>query len=349
VPVGLFLSAGLDSSSVALTLAQAQRTDDVTAWTLTSRGIDPAIDEAPTAAALARALMMRHRTIELDRRDLANVLHDTGAAFDEPQGFTALLTASRIAQGARESGLKVVMAGDGGDEALAGYTWHTSTPHPLSLDPACEPPSASLAARSYTHRYLCRVFPGFAPIQSRSLLSALEPEYDEELFAAWLAPEDRPSLPHPRRSQRLDIMGFCAGSILPKIDRAAMHVGLELRAPFLDRRLLDWALARPVDPRETQPSTSKPMLRALLSRGARAGLVPPALLQRPKQGFSPRLGAERPIETLAGSFLPESRLVRDGVIRRDFAAFLPADTEARQVRLFTLCMLAAWYEPRCGA
>ncbi|MCC6322134.1 MAG: asparagine synthase (glutamine-hydrolyzing) [Phycisphaerales bacterium] len=372
VPVGLFLSAGLDSGSIALALAQAQRTSDVTAWTLASPGIDPAFDEAPIAAAFARGLMMRHRAIDFAPTDLAPTLTDAADAFDEPQGFSALLTAVRIARGARDAGLRVVLAGDGGDETFAGYSWHSGAPHALSLDPAHAVPARSafdtsplarpdcdastraaarlaLAARSYTHRALCRAFPGFHPAESRALLAALEPEYDDDTFAGWLASEDRPRLPHPRRSQRLDVMGFCAGSILPKIDRAAMHVGLELRAPFLDRRVLDWALSRPTTADEAHPHRSKPMLRDFLARGVTAGLVPPAVLNRPKQGFSLRLGADRPIETLAASLLPGSRLIRDGVLRRDYTSFLPGDRDTRHVRLFTLCMLAAWYEQRAAA
>lgn len=368
VPVGLFLSAGLDSGSIALALAQSQRSDDVTAWTLAGRGISPEFDESPVAARFAAALMMRHRSIEFSPADLPETLSQAALAFDEPQGFTALLTAVRIAGAARAAGLKVVLAGDGGDEAFGGYPWHSAGNHPISLDPAhgrigrparhgvrldipeCDPGERArafldLAHRSYTHRALCRAFPGFHPDESRALLGAIEPEYDPETFASWLEPEDRPDLPHPRRSQRLDLAGFCAGSILPKIDRASMHFGLELRAPFLDRRLLEWAMTRSVS-REASEGHSKPALRALLRRGVAAGLVPAELLRRPKQGFSLRLSGDQSLESHAAAVLPSSRLVRDGVLRKDCARFLSDDPDARRTRLFTLCMVAAWYENR---
>lgn len=371
VPLGLFLSAGLDSSSIALALAQMGRCEDVTAYTLTAAGIDGPLDEAPLAAAFASSLMMRHRSIVFPSASLRDVIRDAAAAFDEPQGFTALLTAMQIARSASERGLKVVLAGDGGDEAFAGYQWHTRESHALSLDPArfpglgagwapaptgerlaspdCAPAERAaarlaLGSRSYTHRYLCRVFPGFHPAESRALLSALEPEYGEDDFAGWLAPADDPQLPHPRRAQRLDLSGFCAGSILPKIDRSAMHVGLELRAPFLDRRVLDYAIARSPD---VESDGSKPLLRRLLRRGVESGLVPPAILARPKQGFSLRLAAANPIATLAAEILPHSVLIRDGVLREDYESYLPIDPGARETRLFTLCMLAEWYKRRC--
>jgi len=98
VPIGLFLSAGLDSSALALALAQAGRAGDITAYTLATRGIDPGIDESPAAAKFAANLMMRHRTVPFDTGDLRDTLAHAAAAFDEPQGFSALLTATRIAR-----------------------------------------------------------------------------------------------------------------------------------------------------------------------------------------------------------------------------------------------------------
>lgn len=382
VPVGLFLSAGLDSSAVALALAQTGHADDLTACTLSPAGVDPLIDEAPTAAALCKLMMMRHRVVRFGPEDLGTTLDHAADAFDEPQGFTALLTAVRIAREMRlgagsARGPSVVLAGDGGDEALAGYPWHSAQPHAASLHdwreperearprahghvesvtlarPDADPSSRAaarreLAGRSFVHRYLCRVFPGFHPAEARTLLAALEPEYDDRVYADWLARSDAPHLPNPRRAQRLDILGFCAGSILPKLDRAAMSVALELRAPFLDQRILDHALCRAVDPRETQPASSKPVLRDMLARASAARLVPPEVLTRPKQGFSLKMPGATTFQSLARERLPSSRLLRDGILRRDWLAFFPADNDAREVRAFTLAMLAAWYERRAG-
>lgn len=377
VPVGLFLSAGLDSTSLAVALGQAGHADDLATYTLVSRSGAEHEDESTLAAATARAMMLRHHTIAFEQRQLADSLARAADAFDQPQGFSALLTATEIARATRALPRppRVVIGGDGGDEALAGYRWHHATAHPLALtasivehpspdragdhaklaaavrEPWCDAPTRARAALalsglSYTHRYLCRVFAGFHPAESTALLAALEPQFTEDHFAAWLAPHDAITLPHPRRAQRLDVLGFCPGSILPKLDRACMAVGLELRAPFLDRRVLEWALARPVETRECEPEHAKPLLRRMLVPAADRGLIPPAILSRPKQGFSLRLGEARCFETLAAAMLPASRLLRDGIVRRDWAAYLPTVPEAREQRLFTLCMLAAWYEPR---
>lgn len=373
VPVGLFLSAGLDSSSIALALHGMRHHTGVSAYTLSAAGIDAAQDEAADAGALARGLGMPHRVVPFEPGSLARSMANAADAFDEPQGFTALLTAAEIARSVRRGRSgdpTVILGGDGGDEALGGYAWHRRERHPLALhaadggdsapatrelsDPRTDPAARDaarlqLARHSYTHRYLCRLFAGFHPAESRAMLASLEPEYDERVFANWLAPEDRAGLPHPRRAQRLDMFGFCAGSILPKLDRSAMHVGLELRSPFLDRRALDWCLARPVAEGDTAHTPSKSELRTIIQRGIHAGLAPAGLLTRPKQGFSLRLPETQPFHRLAAEMLPASRLVRDGVIRRDYSAFLPGSVEAREQRLFTLCMVAAWYERRAGA
>lgn len=381
VPVGLFLSAGLDSTALAVALAQAGRADDLSAYTLSARSTPAAEDESPLAVATARAMMLRHHQVIFDPADLRASLTRAADAFDQPQGFTALLTATEIARATRAlpRAPRVVLGGDGGDEALAGYRWHHAGKHPLALDddsalasehsadrwsdhaalaakvrePWCDAPtraraSIALAGLSFTHRYVCRLFAGFHPAEAGALLAALEPQFTAEHFAAWLAPHDRAGLPPPRRAQRLDLLGFCAGSILPKIDRACMAVGLELRAPFLDRRVLEWAMPRAVDPAERIAETAKPTLRHLLTRAAGTGLIAPDVLKRPKQGFSLRLGESRPFETLAAELLPASRLIADGLLRRDWAAYLPALHEAREQRLFTLCMLAAWYQTRAA-
>jgi asparagine synthase (glutamine-hydrolysing) len=200
----------------------------------------------------------------------------------------------------------------------------------------------ALGRLSYPHRYLVRTFGGFHPAEAAALLGGLSRQYSEDTFAAWLTPEDRPILAHPRRAQRLDVLGFCAGSIQPKLDRACMAMGLELRAPYLDRRVLEWGLSMSVDPREGQ--TGKLPIRAMLARGVEDGLVPRQILTRPKQGFSLRMpdGEFAGLESVVG----ESRLVRDGVLRPDWERFLVRDPGARRVRLFTLAMVAAWYETR---
>jgi asparagine synthase (glutamine-hydrolysing) len=373
VPIGMFLSAGLDSSAVALALHSRKAGHDLPiAYSLTSGGPD---DESTDARALATALGMRHETIRLEAPELSDAVRLTARTFDQPQGYSALLTATCLARGLRASEIgrdvKVVLGGDGGDEAFAGYAWHGDPfTHPLSLGaftPVSPTEHAALASGvgspdatpaermaaglalgslSYTHRYVRRLFNGFHPRESAALLQSLAPEYDENTYAAFLLDDDRPSLAHPRRVQRLDTVGFCAGSINAKVDRACMGVGLELRAPFLDRRILEHGLALPV----VNGEPPKAPIRAYLHEAVMKGLIPERVLTRPKQGFSLRLprtaGTPGPMSTLR-TLIDDSRFVRDGLLRRDYDRFFPSDDEGREVRWFTLAMLAAWYDQRC--
>ncbi len=372
VPVGMFLSAGLDSTSIALALHNSGADmSRIQACTLSDG--DPS-DESSDAAVIARTLGMPHRIIPFGTGDLLPTLRAAARRYDEPQGYTALLTATRIADAMRHAApdAKVVLAGDGGDESLGGYAWHRdAATHPLALA-NFQPPSREIIAThaqlavsvaradaidrdrqaamvalgtlSFTHRYLARTFGGFHPAEADALIAPDIGASNFASFASPLASHDRPAMPMPRRAQRLDILGFCAGSIQPKLDRACMGVGLELRAPYLDRRVIEWGLARPVDPSELAPGGGKPSIRAYLARAIERDILPRHILDRPKQGFSLRL-RDQAFESLR-DVIAESRLVRDGVLAPTWSSYLTAQPDMRRTRLFTLAMLAAWYEVR---
>ncbi|MFI4897194.1 MAG: asparagine synthase (glutamine-hydrolyzing) [Phycisphaerales bacterium JB059] len=265
VPVALLLSAGIDSGALALALRDAGATPGCV--TLAMAGEH---DESADARALADHLGLPHTRVEFTDSPLDDLVDEAARAFDEPQVFGALLTQTRVASAARAQA-KVVLTGDGGDEAFAGYAWHA-------------PPPRATDQHGALSEHATRVMPWFSAEEAARLLEPLrrtgEPVYTEEAAVETLRPHDRPGLPWPRRAQRLDLGGFCAGSILPKVDRASMRVGLEMRAPLLDRRILEWAISRPVEPGEGP----KAPLRALLN-----GRVPERTLTRPKQGFSLRI------------------------------------------------------------
>ncbi len=265
VPVALLLSAGIDSGAIALALRDAGASPECV--TLAMAGEH---DESGDARALADHLGLSHTRVEFADTPLDDLLGEAVCAFDEPQVYGALLTQTRVATAARAHA-KVVLTGDGGDEAFAGYAWHDRPPRGENQ-------------RLALSEHATRVMPWFSASDAARLLEPLrqraEPVYTEEAAIETLLPHDRPALPWPRRAQRLDLAGFCAGSILPKVDRASMRVGLEMRAPLLDRRILEWAISRPVVPGEGP----KAPLRSMLT-----GRVPERTLTRPKQGFSLRI------------------------------------------------------------
>ncbi|MBY0311141.1 MAG: asparagine synthase (glutamine-hydrolyzing) [Phycisphaerales bacterium] len=368
--VAVFLSAGIDSTALAAVLPSG--------LSLAALTLNPgdASDECAVAEETSRLLGMRHERVAISAGSLSDLLADAAAAYDEPQGFTALLTSVAMTRAVLARGPhapRVILGGDGGDEAFGGYAWHRDpVDHPLNLAAGLSGiphagqlagrvalPEAtaderhaammSLATRSYAHRYLVRTFGGFHPVEAAALVGGNVAAGDER-FGAWLSTEDRPALPHPRRAQRLDVLGFCAGSILPKLDRAAGAMGLEMRSPWLDRRVLDaWLGAPVVHSEHTQPG-SKPLLREIVARAAAARRVSPQVLSRPKQGFSLRLPGTEPMEAMI-PIIERSALVRDGVIRQDWMRFVPAPgtlvgRSSRAQRLCVLGMLGAWYERR---
>lgn len=357
VPTGLLLSAGIDST--ALAIAAARETGSAPTFMATTLSLPGENDEAPVAALTASSLGLRHQTRSIAASDSGELLAAAAHAFDETQAYGAVLTMCQVARAAREHST-VVLTGDGGDEAFAGYTWQHGHANARTLglpqqrlgDAVAHPDAPSelrhyaltaLGERSYVHGHLQRVFPRFHPSEARSLLAPLGSSYDEERYAAWLSAEDAPDLPEPRRAQRLDLSGFCAGSILPKVDRATMAVGLEARCPFLDRRILDYALS--TTPRASHES--KAALRRYVEGHAPHKAqqhVRKHVLQRSKQGFSLRLGEgvwRRRID-----WLRQTRFIKSGMLHPRWEAFVAADTPSSDARVFALCMIAAWAEER---
>lgn len=355
VPVGLLLSGGVDSSCVAAAVA-SQRAD-ILSLTLALPG---EADESPAAAATARHLGIAHETAALNTSNLEMLLDQAAAAYDEPQAHGALLTMTAVARAARAHA-KVVLAGDGGDEVFAGYTWHAAPPSALReeasreaakeharlsravSEPRTDPvvrwqALAALATLSFRHAYAQSVFPRFHPSEAATLVSA--GDYDEASYVEPIARSDRTELAWPLRAQHIDLGCFCAGSILPKVDRGSMTVGLEVRAPFLDRRVIEWAFSRVVAPVGGGSAPSKQILREYLSPR-----VPEGVLRRPKQGFSLRLGSGE-------SFVPmlqtvrDSRLAAHGVLDPRWESFVVPGAPYRDARAFALVLLARWYEAR---
>jgi asparagine synthase (glutamine-hydrolysing) len=151
-----------------------------------------------------------------------------------------------------------------------------------------------------------------------------------------LAEHYLPQWPRQRALQRVDLMTFCSGSVLAKVDRMAMAHSLEVRAPFLDRRVIDWALTRRVEP--LTRGNGKPLLRRYL-----AGRVPASVLTHRKQGFSLR-GLSRYDWPGLAAEISNSRMARDGLLNRNITAVLDPQSTIGQSRLWTLASVTAWYE-----
>lgn len=347
VPIGLFLSGGIDSSSVAAGLRDIGQPVQA----ITVGFPDSPHDEAPIAAAVAEHLSFSHQTIPLEIQDINELIQQVAVAFDEPQGYSALLSMYLISQVAAPN-FKVVLAGDGGDELFGGYTWYQNLTggirrHSRWLRHALRPligrnaPPALRwqAARHFAqvsplHRHAWRLYPRFLPEEVKALLSPMSLRFDDTEMLTPLQKHFEPNLPLQRALQRVDLMTFCTDSILAKVDRASMAHSLEVRVPFLDRRIIEWALPRPLEAREQVES--KPVLRDYLR-----SRVPASVLNHQKQGFSLRVLDDFDWD-VAVDHIRNGAWVRQGYWSSDWERLLEPGVPYRAARIWNLLMLTRW-------
>jgi asparagine synthase (glutamine-hydrolysing) len=302
VPLGAFLSGGLDSSAVTATMAEIAG-GRVETFAIGFR--QAAYDESRHAAAVAASLGTSHRTDIVDA-DALGLIDRLAAIHDEPFGDASAIPTLQLCTAARRH-VTVALTGDGGDEVFAGYRrhrWHARLSAIRAALPAAPRralfgalaalwPKADWAPRPLRARntfgelarepleaYFLSVAVAPDPLRAAIFSPRLKRELDGHHALAVLArhaaeaPDDDPLA----WAQYLDLATWLPGGILTKIDRASMAVGLEARCPFLDHRLVEWAATLPAALK--LGDGGKRVLKL-----AMAGRLPPATLRRPKQGF----------------------------------------------------------------
>ena len=309
-PLGVFLSGGVDSTVVASRLAK-QGLNNFRTYTAAFPGSD--MDEAPVAAQTAETLGFPHKSITVPvslGRDFEKIVAALDEPFADPSSFPTWYLAREVS---RE--VKVVLAGDGGDELFGGYkrvakhlrtAWRGRLRLPLAVRPALEGGKlAAEAAMDWRTAYSLR-FSGIAPAQ-RAFLQGGE----LKALAYWRTPDEagRSAL---EQLLRIDYANYLPEYILRKSDLCTMAHGLEARAPFLDHHFVQRILAEPESRLYTRPPK-------LLLQEALDERLPADFLRRKKRGFNPPL--KRWLrEELADRFDDlGSRLERltGGQIRRD--------------------------------
>jgi asparagine synthase (glutamine-hydrolysing) len=247
---------------------------------------------------------------------------------------------------------KVVLTGDGGDELFGGYTWYRNLDAPLSklagwwrgaLRPLIKRNASPnmrqhvakyFSQTSVLHRHAWRLYPRFLPEEAESLFSPMSLRFGDEEMLAPLRKHYELSLPLQRALQRVDLMTFCSDSILAKVDRASMAYSLEVRVPFLDRRMAEWALSHPLDVRERTESK-------LVFRDYLRTRIPHAVLDRPKQGFSLRVLNDFDWNS-ALNRIRASKWVQDGYWAMDWEKLVVYGVPYREARIWNLLILSYW-------
>jgi asparagine synthase (glutamine-hydrolysing) len=367
VPLGAFLSGGVDSSAVAASMARALPPGQVRTFSL-GFGV-PTFDEIDAARAVAAHLGLDHK----DRIVAADAEHTWSAliaAADEPLADTSAIPTYRLAAFARQF-VTVVLSGDGADECFAGYETYAAdrlhralswipTPLARGLYAAADrllPVSFSKVSLDYKLRHflseLDMSFPR-AHASWRNIFSAAErreimqPEWREMLES----PESDPFRqfePHYAavadchdldQATYVDIKTWLADDILVKVDRATMAHSLEARAPLLDHRLVEFAAALP--PRWKL----KGMRKKHLFKQSQRGRLPDRVLNGKKQGFNAPISQwlSGPLRGLAHDALACERL-RD-YVRPENVDRLWREQDAGQrdngLKLFGLVCLSLW-------
>jgi len=305
VPVGVFLSGGVDSALIAA--LAARHAPGTVAFTI--RMDEDSYDETPFAAAVARHHGLRHEVAHLAGGELIRALDAVEARLDEPFADPSIVPTYLLSEFARRS-VTVALGGDGGDELFAGYApfklarWQSAIAHaPRIVGQALRGVAARLPA-SGGYMSLDFVLSQFAAGLGRSAPAQLfhwMAPFDEAERADLLAPDAREMLPADPfrpveealakasgapfddaigRMQYLFAAFYLPDDVLTKVDRASMYNSLEVRAPFLDRVLAEAAFALPTR-LKVRGGETKYLLKRLAARHLSHELV-----YRPKHGFA---------------------------------------------------------------
>jgi len=331
VPVGVFLSGGIDSTAVVASLDRP-RTFSV--------GFDDAkIDEAPYARRVAEHFGTEHHERYVAALEAEEALARLPTMFDEPFADVAAWSNFVVAREARRF-VTVALAGEGADEVFSGYVHHAKAlryrTNALAkilarwLPPFSKPGiSAYRRATTGVEQHSALTGP-FNVLQKRALLAEdLVPrDYDDlwHLRAYW-----RPDLDRVKAMQWLELNTFLPDCLLVKVDRTSMAVSLEVRPPFLDHRVVEFGLGLAASVLRDGDRGKLPLRRYLANK------VPDEVLTRPKQGFSGAGGRwleERP--QLTGQVA--ARLARQGILRS------PRPHGLHGTQLWVLHVLDRWIE-----
>jgi asparagine synthase (glutamine-hydrolysing) len=363
VPVGVFLSGGIDSSLVA---ALAQQHSSHRLKTFTIRFDDPQFDESPFARRVARHIDSEHVEERFTESGLLDCFEDALSCLDEPMADSSILPTYILSRLASRH-VKVCLGGDGGDELWAGYPTYKAHrwAHYYDLFPAF--------VRQRAIDPIVRKLPlrdGYQSFEWKAKRFALRWDDDPGLrHLRWMSNLDLPELHqaiptladfspelHPDAHiadlndvLALDLATYLPGSVLTKVDRASMAHGLEVRPPLLANELVDFAFSRDSSCK-LHRGTSKWLLKRAVSR-----LLPPEIIHRRKKGFAIPLARwlrgplrERLKEAIRSSPLWDSGLLSQFAFsqwQREHEDFLADHSRP----LYALLVLDDWYRRQRSA
>jgi asparagine synthase (glutamine-hydrolysing) len=357
VPLGAFLSGGIDSASVVAGMCAAQQEDAVHTFTITFEGFEH-YDESEQARSTSAHFGTEHHELcaELDVPRLLPRIVD---GFDEPFGNATAALTWALSAVTREH-VKVVLTGDGGDELFFGYPryrglqladWYRRAP--LGPMRAIATAAARVLPERQTGNHTARrvrEFLSTGSLQPNEAYASWIGYFTPDLLAGMLTGDLAAHAVHARdfldglldgggafdlnQISRVELQSFLPYNVLEYADKMSMAHGLELRAPFVDHMLVEYVVSMPPS-LKLRDGVSKWVLRQAL-----ADVLPDGVLRRPKRGLNPPLGA-----WLSGPLAPLVRelLNREAVRRRGL--FRPEAVE-RLLDIWGLLILELWFQRR---
>jgi asparagine synthase (glutamine-hydrolysing) len=369
VPLGVFLSGGLDSSAVAA-MMQEIVPGNVKSFSVGFE--DPSFDESRYADLAARHIGTEHRSMRLESQALLDLVPRLPSILDEPMADASIIPTFALCRFARQH-VKVALGGDGGDELLAGYS--TLQAHRLTnyyrripgfvrnglIKPAVDRLPVSMNNLSFDFKARRFVRDAARPTAQRhhlwlgnfrrgDLARLLAPEVQADLRT------DDPLQPvyeyaractaqHDlNRVLYLDMKLYMESDILVKVDRASMANSLEVRVPLLNRVFADYAMSLPIDLK------LKGFTRKYIFREAMRGRLPDEIIDREKHGFGMPISRwlRTDLRELARDAFSEDRLKRDGLFEPGYVHDLLgnhlAGKQDNRKPLWTLLVFQLWHE-----
>jgi asparagine synthase (glutamine-hydrolysing) len=368
VPLGAFLSGGVDSSLI-VALMQTQSARPIRTFTIGFR--EWGYDEVPHAAAVAKCLGTEHTELYVEAGEARSVIPHLPDCYDEPFADSSQIPTYLVAKLARNH-VTVALSGDGGDELFGGYNRHVW---------ASRMQAANRKLPFWARRRAAQLIKGISPARwdamfrclpvrlpstpgdkLHKLARALGADSPGALYDSFVSQWSDPAaillggrelaawaLPPgfgggAEQMQLADTKGYLPDDILVKVDRATMALSLESRAPFLDHSVFEFAWRLPQS-LKIRSGSGKWVLRQLLYR-----YVPRELIERPKAGFGVPIDSwlRGPLREWAEALLDESRLRQEGFfrpepIRQVWREHL-SGTRNWQHQLWIILMFQAWNE-----
>lgn len=379
VPLGAFLSGGIDSS-IVVALMQAQSSRPVKTFSIGFSEVSH--NEAVYAKGVAAYLGTEHTELYVADADLRAVIPLLPDIYDEPFADTSQIPTFLLAQLARKC-VTVALTGDGGDELFGGYNrylfvsefWNRLQKLPVEIRKLAASTLAGVTPQAWDG-----AFHAFGPLLPRRLRPSLPgqkmhkiaavlrsaslQELHTRLISQWPNPQcvlhadfrcksvlpsrdflmGMPSMTAPAQQMAWDAQAYLVDDILTKVDRATMRVGLEARVPFLDHRVVEFAWRLPLA-MKIRNGVGKRLLKELLYE-----YVPKEILERPKMGFGVPIDEwlRGPLREWAEAYLSSDRLCAAGlfdvnIVRQTWAAHISGSVN-RGGQLWVILMFQSWQE-----